>query len=156
MASERRPTWCLTALPSGCLQMMQDWLNHYKLDRKTLSAFAANAAAASNYEEWTLEQASRAVEDIVAKLVKEAGEGVGLMVCNLGAENSISLVQVSAHSGIVSWLSALLGFRCMLSAGQGLQADMLLKVRVEQHLMTTACFAIGASTPVAEPNTLEL
>eukprot|EP00891_Asterochloris_glomerata_P002152 jgi/Astpho2/2152/fgenesh1_pg.00040_%23_10_t len=54
--------------------MMQDWLNHYKLDRKTLSAFAANAAAASNYEEWTLEQASRAVEDIVAKLVKEAGE----------------------------------------------------------------------------------
>ena len=60
--------------------MMQDWLNHYKLDRKTLSAFAANAAAASNYEEWTLEQASRAVEDIVAKLVKNAGEGVGYRV----------------------------------------------------------------------------
>ena len=67
----------LTVLLAGCLQMMQDWLNHYKLDRKTLSAFAANAAAASNYEEWTLEQASRAVEDIVAKLVKDAGEGVG-------------------------------------------------------------------------------
>ena len=61
----------LTTLPAVCLQMMQDWLNHYKLDRKTLSAFAANAAAASNYEEWTLEQASRAVEDIVAK----AGQG---------------------------------------------------------------------------------
>ena len=60
--------------------MMQDWLNHYKLDRKTLAAFAANAAAASNYEEWTLEQASRAVEDIVAKLVKDAGEGVGFRV----------------------------------------------------------------------------
>ena len=60
--------------------MMQDWLNQYKLDRKTLSAFAANAAAASNYEEWTLEQASRAIEDIVAKLVKEAGEGVGFRV----------------------------------------------------------------------------
>ena len=32
----------------------------------------------------------------------------------------MSLVQVSAHLGAASWLSALLGFRCMLNAGQGL------------------------------------
>ena len=96
-----RSVLLLTALPGGCLQMMQDWLNHYKLDRKALAAFAANAAAASNYEEWTLEQASRAVEDIVAKLVKDAGEGVGVRVqcLGFGPEISISLVQVSAQFG---------------------------------------------------------
>ena len=67
------------------------------------------------------------------------------------AESSISLVMVSAHLGAVGWWSALLGFRCMSSAGQDFMADMLVMVRAEQRLMTIACLAVGASTPVTKP-----
>ena len=56
------------------LQMMQDWLALYKLDRKQLAALAANAQAAQAYEDYLHLTVQEVVEDLLAEFDEPEAE----------------------------------------------------------------------------------
>lgn len=56
-------------------QVMQDWLNERKLDRKALTALSTNLAAVEAWEEYVLEEAEAVVRSLVAAVAGEPEDG---------------------------------------------------------------------------------
>lgn len=59
---------CVSQEVVVCLQMMQDWLARYKLDRKALAGLAGNAQAVQAYQDYLQATVQDIVDDILTLL----------------------------------------------------------------------------------------
>lgn len=59
------------------LQMMQDWLNAYKLDRKALAVLATNLTQVEAYEAYLAHEAEAALDGIIQAVVDGSNHPAG-------------------------------------------------------------------------------
>lgn len=59
------------------MQMMQDWLAMYKLDRKALAALAGNAQAVQSWQDYLQMTVQDVVQDMLSVLEPPAAEDQG-------------------------------------------------------------------------------
>ena len=75
MATTHMRTHRTEGMDCGHAQVMQDWLNERKLDRKALTALSTNLAAVEAWEEYVLEEAQAVVHSLVAAVAGEPEDG---------------------------------------------------------------------------------